>query len=199
MTLTSYNSVMHSADAQATAPRRLRARRAFTGALLGAMLAAAAPAAPAKAPPALRKVAAAVAGDSLRAGGTGRVVVTVTLSPGFHVNSHTPSQEYLIATSIETEAGDGMVIGSWKYPEGEHRKFAFSEEPIQVYEGTFRVEGEIKAPATLPPSRRNVRLLLKYQACTADRCYPPRKEPIPLAVQIEPAPAGASAPPASSR
>jgi Thiol:disulfide interchange protein DsbD, N-terminal len=191
-------AAMYFVGASSTPRAAIRVRRALTGMLLGVWITAAAPAqAPTAASP-LRKVAAAVAGDSLRAGATGHVTVTVTLSPEFHVNSHQPSQEYLIATSIETESSDGLQIGGWQYPEGENRRFAFSEEPIRVYEGSFKVEGEIKAPATLPPSRRNVRLFLKYQACTADRCYPPKKEPIALSVRVDPA-TGTAAPPAPSR
>jgi hypothetical protein len=166
-----------------SAPGRSALRRALGTTLLIPLLAAAPAPAP-KTPSPLRKVTATLEGDSLRAGGTSRIVVAVTLSPEFHVNSHTPSQDYLIATSLETEASDGLEIGGWKYPEGERKHFAFSEEPIQVYEGSFRIEAEIKAPAALAPSRRNVRLRLKYQACTADRCYPPKKEPIALPVTI---------------
>ena len=158
-------------------------RRTWLAALLLPLLCGAAASAPPKAAP-LRKISATIEGDALRPGGASRIVVTVTLSPEFHVNSHTPSQDYLIPTSLETEASDGLDVGAWRYPVGERKHFAFSEEPIQVYEGSFRIEGEIKAPAGLPPSRRNVRLHLKYQACTADRCYPPKKEPITVPVTI---------------
>jgi thiol:disulfide interchange protein DsbD len=184
---------------QLSDPGRRAAQVVLLTAIFAPWLAAASPAPAPKAPAALRKVSAAVEGDALRAGGSSRVVVTVTLSPEFHVNSHKPSQDYLIATSIETETTDGLQIGGWKYPEGERRHFAFSEEPILVYEGSFKVEGEIKAPAGLPPSRRNVRLILKYQACTADRCYPPKKEPIAIAVPIVAASAESSLPPQAER
>ncbi|HEU5179584.1 MAG TPA: protein-disulfide reductase DsbD domain-containing protein [Candidatus Polarisedimenticolia bacterium] len=173
---------------------------AFAAALAGCLLlVAAAPAPPSKAPTPLRKLVATVDEDPLPAGKTGRIVVTVTLSPEFHVNSHTPSQDYLIATSIETTAADGLEVGGWKYPEGETKRFAYSEEPIQVYEGSFRVEGTIKAPATLSPSRRDLRLLLKYQACTIDRCYPPKKEPITLSVRVDAASGKSSATPGTPR
>ncbi len=191
---------MHCQRTRPPVARRLPQRLALAAALAGLLLlAAAAPAPPSKTPTPLRKLVATVEDDPLPAGKTGRIVVTVTLAPEFHLNSHMPSQEYLIATSIETAAADGMEVGGWKYPEGESRRFAFSEEPIQVYEGTFRVEGTIKAPATLSPSRRDLRLLLKYQACTTDRCYPPKKEPITLSVRVDAAPGKSSAPPSSPR
>lgn len=191
---------MHRHLTRSPAASRLPVRLAFSATLAGLfLLGAAAPAPPSKAPAPLRKVVAAVDEDPLRAGKTGRIVVTVTLSPEFHVNSHTPSQDYLIATSIETAAADGLEVGGWKYPEGENKRFAYSEEPIQVYEGSFRVEGTIKAPATLSASRRDLHLLLKYQACTIDRCYPPKKEPITLSVRVDTASGKSSAPPGTPR
>ena len=45
-----------------------------------------------------------------------RLAVVVELAPDWHVNSHTPSQKYLIPTELVLEAAEGLnisgVIGS---------------------------------------------------------------------------------------
>ena len=122
--------------------------------------------------------------DGLHAGESMGVGVKASLARGFHVNSHLPSAEYLIPTSVEILSLDGLQSGDWKYPEGETKRFPFSEEPLKVYEGTFLIHGTLTAPADAPPSPRQVRVALRYQACTAERCYPPKKEEVILNVRV---------------
>jgi len=124
--------------------------------------------------------------DGLRPGEALRIGVKVTLSEGFHVNSHTPSEEYLIATTLEFLSLDGLDSGGFDFPEGAKRKFAFSDTPLSVYEGSFLVRGALKAPVDASPSERRIRAALRYQACTAERCYPPKKEEISFPVRIAP-------------
>ena len=122
--------------------------------------------------------------DALRPGEALRFAVRVTLSEGYHVNSHTPSEEYLIPTTLEFLALDGLDAGGLDFPEGAKRKFTFSETELSVYEGSFLIRGSLKAPPDAAPAERRVRLALRYQACTAQRCYPPKKEEIAFPVRI---------------
>ena len=108
----------------------------------------------------------------------------VYLAREFHVNSHQPSAEFLIPTSLEVLSLDGLRGGTWDYPPALTKKFAYSEEPLQVYEGNFLIRGSLTAPADSMPSSKQVRLALKYQACTLQRCYPPKTEEILVPVRI---------------
>ena len=45
-----------------------------------------------------------------------------------------PRSEYAIPTTLRV-TGNGVKVGAITYPPGENRKFQFSEEPINVYEG----------------------------------------------------------------
>ena len=94
-----------------------------------------------------------------------------TLSPGWHVNSHKPSEDYLIATAARLEPAAGVTFGDAHYPAGIQKKFAFSEAPLSVYEGTFAIEVPILWDASRPPAAISGKL--EYQACNDTRCLAP--------------------------
>jgi hypothetical protein len=122
--------------------------------------------------------------DGVSPGETLSLVVRITLHRDFHVNSHVPSQEYLIPTRLETDPAEGFEFGDWIYPEGEMKKFPFSEEPLRVYEGTFLIRGSLKAGAGAALGERRLTVRLRYQSCTREKCLAPRVEEIPLDLQV---------------
>lgn len=128
----------------------------------------------------LKRVEVLQARDGIAAGETLFLAVRVSLNREFHVNSHVPSQEYLIPTRIEAEPSEGMEFGEWTYPEGEMKKFPFSEEPLKVYEGTFIIRGSVRVSARVAPGAVRGSLRLRYQACTREKCLAPKVEEIPL-------------------
>lgn len=107
----------------------------------------------------------------VRAPGEGSLALRVTLASGWHVNSHEPSEDYLIATEARLDAADGVRFGQATYPPGKMMKFAFSESPLSVYDGTFSIE----VPVTWEPAGAEPALSgsLEYQACDDTRCLAP--------------------------
>src|SRR5512141_2801085 len=67
-------------------------------------------------------------------GSSGRGTIYIIIPAGLHVNSNRPSSQYAIPTSVRLSS-TGVRIGSVGYPRGRDRKFAFSENLINVYEG----------------------------------------------------------------
>jgi len=122
--------------------------------------------------------------DGVSPGETLSLVMRVTLNRDFHVNSHVPTQEYLIPTRLETDPTEGLEFGDWIYPEGETRKFPFSEEPLRVYEGTFVIRGTLKAGTGAALGARRLTVRLRYQSCTREKCLAPRVEEIPLNLRV---------------
>jgi uncharacterized protein len=82
--------------------------------------------------------------------------VTLRIREGWHVNANPPSSPYLIPTAIE---GD---VRKLVYPRGKTVTFAFSAEPLSVYDGEVVVEGQWKRDSPTPS--------LVYQACDDSRC-----------------------------
>jgi hypothetical protein len=55
---------------------------------------------------------------------------------------------------------------------------------LSIYEGTFVIHGALTAAEGAPPGQKEARGTLKYQACTSQRCYPPKKEEVAFVVRI---------------
>jgi len=107
----------------------------------------------------------------IHAPGGAVLLLQATLSPGWHVNSHKPSEDYLIATAARLEPFTGVTFGEAHYPAGIQKKFGFSESPLSVYEGTFAIEVPVLWDASRPPAAISGRI--EYQACNDTRCLAP--------------------------
>jgi len=105
-----------------------------------------------------------------RAAGEALLRLDATLAAGWHVNSHKPSEDYLVATEAHVEPATGVRVGEARYPGGAMKRFAFSETPLSVYEGSFAIEIPLhfEGPALGPMSGR-----IDYQACNDTRCLAP--------------------------
>ena len=95
-------------------------------------------------------------------------MVALRIDPGYHINANPASNEYLIATSI---AFKGIVPDRIAYPPAAAFKPAFSDEPINVYEGAVVITATF-SPGTLD-GVRDIAYTLTVQACTEQICLPP--------------------------
>ncbi|MFM1921788.1 MAG: Thiol:disulfide interchange protein DsbD precursor [Candidatus Hydrogenedentota bacterium] len=102
--------------------------------------------------------------------GSVRVAVQFSMDKPWHVNSHTPLEEFLIPTVLELGAGEGVTLESVVYPEHKLLKFDFSPEPLAVYEEKFTVGAVLRFAGVTPAS---VSFSLRYQACNDKQCAPP--------------------------
>ncbi|MDQ5858533.1 MAG: protein-disulfide reductase DsbD N-terminal domain-containing protein, partial [Acidobacteriota bacterium] len=107
----------------------------------------------------------------VRAPGEGTLVLQVTLASGWHVNSHRPSEEYLIATEARLDPAGGVRFGEARYPDGKMMKFAFSESPLSVYEGSFTIQVPVTWDAARPAPALSGSI--EYQACNDKQCLAP--------------------------
>ena len=110
------------------------------------------------------------------------VVVEMHLGERWHVNSHTPSEEFLVPTDVTLATPTGEKL-SVAYPKGELRRFSFSETPLSVYAGKVVFEAGVALP---PGGRRRLPLTgeVSYQACTDEKCFPPARVPLSVTVEV---------------
>jgi suppressor for copper-sensitivity B len=106
-------------------------------------------------------------------GETARIAAKVTVEDGWHVNSNTPTFDYLIPTKLDLELPDGWPDEAVRYPKHEMRTFAFADQPLAVYEGEFVILSEVKVPAGAAKGSVPVTAALRYQACNDSQCLPP--------------------------
>jgi thioredoxin:protein disulfide reductase len=111
------------------------------------------------------------------------IAVVAKISPGFHINAHEPSEEYLIPTKIQAELPPGISLVETSYPRGVMRAFRFSKTPLRVYEGSFTVKMKLRAESAAPLGSKKIGLTIGYQACNQDACLPPTK--IPATAELE--------------
>lgn len=104
-------------------------------------------------------------------GETVRAVVTFTLSEGYHVNSHTPLEEFYIPTVVEVSEAEGFSVRKVIYPE--HTFFEVAGEELAVYEHEFHIGLVLDVGAEVEPGDHTLAGTLRYQACDDKMCFPP--------------------------
>ena len=112
------------------------------------------------------------------------VAVVAKITPGFHVNAHEPSEEYLIPTKVTADLPPGVVLVETAYPRGVMRAFRFSKTPLRVYETSFTVRMKLRADVAARLGAQKIGLTVDYQACNQDACLPPTKVPATAELEI---------------
>jgi thiol:disulfide interchange protein DsbD len=112
------------------------------------------------------------------------IAVVGKISPGFHINAHQPSEDYLIPTKIIADLSPGVFLVETTYPRGVMRAFRFSKTPLRVYEGSFTVRMKLRANASAPLGPQKLGLTVGYQACNQDACLPPTKVQLTANMEI---------------
>lgn len=100
------------------------------------------------------------------------LAVTVTVLDGWHVNSHAPLSEDLIATTVQADPPAGWQVGTPVFPPHRKARFEFSEEPVAVHEGSFVVRIPVTIPADAAPAAA-ITGTVRAQACNDRECLPP--------------------------
>jgi len=132
-------------------------------------------------------------------GKAGVVELQFLVSPGFHINSNTPTAEYLIPTALRMDPPTDIVVGKITYPAGQEMSFAFApDEKLSVYSRAFVVSVSVRPLASVLPGKYELRGELKYQACDNAQCFPPKKLPVKFEVKVIKAPAMHKGNPAQS-
>jgi thiol:disulfide interchange protein len=128
-------------------------------------------------------VSGSIAGGSVTRGKAARATVVLSIPGGLHVNSNRPASEYSVPTTVRATAS-GARVSAVSYPRGRNRKFSFSENTINVYEGRATFGFNLTVPATFRGNRVSVRVVVKYQACTDEVCYPPKSKEVTLTARV---------------
>lgn len=101
------------------------------------------------------------------------------IAPGLHINSHTPSEDYLIPTTFSIPDGTGVQLKSASYPAGSDLTLPSDPKTkLSVYTGEFAIQARIIAA----PGNHLVEAKLHFQACNDSQCLPPKT--IPVAIDV---------------
>ncbi|MGH9435114.1 MAG: protein-disulfide reductase DsbD domain-containing protein [Terriglobia bacterium] len=122
--------------------------------------------------------------DQVHPGAQTRAAVVARITPGFHINDHHPSLDYLIPTDLKLEPSRIFSVEKVSYPPGKTEKFAFSDTGLSVYEGEIVIRAALKVAHGIAPGAYPLRGQLEYQACNDHACLPPTSVPVSLTVRV---------------
>jgi DsbC/DsbD-like thiol-disulfide interchange protein len=130
------------------------------------------------------KAKVTTASEEARPDSTVKAAVVVEVLPGYHINDHHPSLDYLIATEVKLEPSKQVTVIDITYPKGELKKFPFSDTLLSVYEGTVQVDVALQVERKAPPGNYEVKGQLAYQACNDHACLPPTSVPLLFPLKV---------------
>ena len=110
--------------------------------------------------------------------------LTASLSEGFHTNSHTPAEAYLIPLTLKWTPGT-VSAADVEYPKPEMLKLPFEPKPLSVLTGKFTFSTKFTVAANAPLGPATVMGKLRYQACNDKSCFPPKTVEIKLPVNVQ--------------
>lgn len=129
-------------------------------------------------------VTGSIGKGTVERGDSTRGTVVINIPSGLHVNSNRPSSEYAIATVVRLRGPRGVRVSGVTYPRGKNRKFQFSENLINVYEGRVTFPFTVTIPDNYRGKTVRVTASVRYQACTDEVCYPPRTKNVVLTARV---------------
>ncbi len=165
---------------------RAVSRRPLLWALAALVGLAAAPAQARLATPQQAKLALVADRTAYEAGSTAHLAARVTIVPGWHVNAHQPTFEYLIPTTLDLALPVGWPAATLRYPPAVHQKFEFEEKPLAVYDGTVAILADVAVPPGAARGTFPLKATLSYQSCNHNQCLPPTTAEATFALQVGP-------------
>lgn len=115
--------------------------------------------------------------------GVAELSLSLDIHPDFHINSNTPSQNFLIPTTLTLAGAEGYEL-EVDYPVPVMESYDYADQPLSVFHGQVKFQIKLRRTADAPDSLpADAALLLNYQACTTSACLQPSTERIPFAVK----------------
>ncbi len=122
------------------------------------------------------------------AGGEFQIAVIVDIHHGLHINSNKPAQEYLIPAEFKFTPAADVSFGAVLYPQPLSKPFAFSDEPLSVYEDKIQINARAQVAPSAALGIKTIEGVFSYQGCNDNSCFAP--DEIKLSAQIEVVAAG---------
>jgi len=122
--------------------------------------------------------------DKMQAGSTLQIALQLKINNEWHINSHTPTFDYLIGTTFELQSKEGIILTDVQYPKGKLVSLSFAEQPIDVYEGTTTIFASLRISDKLKPGTDTVKGSITAQPCNNQICLAPSTIDVNIPVQI---------------
>lgn len=136
--------------------------------------------------PSATKVRSSVALSTAKipAGSTFKAAVILSIDEGWHINSNTPTYDYLIGTNLQIQPKEGIILTDVQYPEGKDLKFAFADNALNVYENTVTIFLTFKVSEKFTKANDTLLASLTVQACDNQVCLAPSSIPVMFPLNV---------------
>ncbi len=135
--------------------------------------------------PKIATVTATAKPGAVARGGKGILLVTVSVSPQFHINAHQPNDPAYIATVFSGQSSGGVTFGAAKYPAPKAMKLSYANKPLLVYTGRTVIAVPFTVAKTAKPGKTTLAGTLSFQGCDAKSCYPPASAQVRTVVTVK--------------
>ena len=119
----------------------------------------------------------------LSEGANSKIRIMVQVKEGYHIQGNILKDESLIPTTLIIAKSEGLQTGSPVFPRAKKFKLEGSEEPLDVFDGSF----EIIVPLQTQGVKTGTYCLeasLRYQACDARTCFFPKTKRFSIPVKV---------------
>ena len=124
--------------------------------------------------------------DGATAGTSVRAALQVRLDSGFHVNSNTPLEDFLIPTALTLTPPDGIAVSEIAYPAAGLLEQVGADTPLAVFEEHFTIGVILDVGEGLAAGTYAIPGTLRYQACDETMCYLPANADVQWTLRIVP-------------
>ncbi len=111
--------------------------------------------------------------------------INISIQPNFHVNSNTPSDDYLIPLKLTWAPGGALEPDKVVFPKPQMEKYEFSEKPLSVFTGDINLIAKFKVPAAASQGPGIMLGKLRYQACNNNSCFPPKTVDVRVSYSVQ--------------
>ncbi len=112
------------------------------------------------------------------------LILELTISPGFHINSQKPKDDLLVPTSVEFKKNPAFEVKEIIFPETKTKKFKFSDKPLSIYEGQVEIKARITVEKDAKPGSFDLEGQIRYQACNEEACLKPSSTSFKASIKV---------------
>lgn len=115
----------------------------------------------------------AISVNQVEQGSEFKAVVFLNLQYPWHVNSHTPTLDWLIPTELTITRAENLILSDIRYPPAKTMTFGFADEPLDVYEEESPIYLSFRTSSSIEPGDHVIEAVLRIQACDDMQCLAP--------------------------
>ena len=113
-------------------------------------------------------------------GGDVQARITVSVTPGYHIQANPASTEFFVPTKLQLRAKGGVRPKAPVYPPGQPYRLEGMPNDLMTYEDTFEIAIPLMASVSARPGEHLLKGTLSYQACDDRSCLFPVWMPFSL-------------------